>query len=78
LCDIAIGFNLVFTIPIGKLTINGLVLAPKQAPLKVMETILNTLLKAIDDIEKNPLKYYNRRYCEFFRTLVRLDKRFQN
>ena len=46
--EIAMDLRLVFTIPSGKLTINGLVLGLKEAAPEVLETIMTTLLEAIE------------------------------
>jgi hypothetical protein len=61
--EIALDLRLVFRIPSGKLTINGWVLGLKQAAPEVLETILTTLLEAIEkqalarQIEKDPQRY---------------------
>jgi len=55
--------RLVFTIPSAKLTINGLVVGLKEAAPEVLETIMTTLLEAIEkkavsrQIEKDPQRY---------------------
>jgi len=61
--EIAVDLRLVLTIPSGKLTINDLVLGLKQAAPEVLETIMTTLLEAIEQkavvrqIEKDPQRY---------------------
>jgi hypothetical protein len=61
--EIAMDLRLVFTIPSGKLTINGLVLGLKEAAPEILETIMTTLLEAIEEkavlrqIEKDPQRY---------------------
>ena len=61
--EIAMDLRLVFTIPSAKLTINGLVVGLKEAAPEVLETIMTTLLEAIEEkavlrqIEKDPQRY---------------------
>ena len=61
--EITMDLRLVFTIPSAKLTINGLVLGLKEAAPQVLETIMTTLLEAIEEhavlrqIEKDPQRY---------------------
>jgi len=61
--EITLDLRLVFTIPSGRLTINGLVLGLKQAAAQILATILTTLLEAIEEkavarqIEKDPQRY---------------------
>jgi hypothetical protein len=61
--EITMDLRLVFTIPSRKLTINGLVLGLKEAAPEVLETIMTTLLEAIEEkalaqqIEKDPQRY---------------------
>jgi hypothetical protein len=47
--EITLDLRLVFTIPSAKLTINGLVLGLKEAAPQVLETIMTTLLEAIEE-----------------------------
>jgi hypothetical protein len=61
--EITMDLRLVFTIPSAKLTINGLVLGLKEAAPEILETIMTTLLEAIEEqavsrqIEKDPQRY---------------------
>ena len=61
--EITLDLRLGFKIPSSKLTINGLVLGLKQAAPQIMETILTTLLEAVEKrvaeqlIEKDPQRY---------------------
>jgi len=47
--EITMDLRLVLTIPSGKLTINGLVLGLKEAAPQVLETMMTTLLEAIEE-----------------------------
>jgi hypothetical protein len=61
--EITLDLRLDFKIPSSKLTINGLVLGLKEAAPQIMETILTTLLEAIEEkavarqVEKDPQRY---------------------
>jgi hypothetical protein len=61
--EITLDLRLEFKIPSSKLTINGVVLGLKEAGPQIMETILTTLLEAIEEqaverqVEKDPQRY---------------------